>query len=597
MMVSASMPPACRAPYVFAQVRATVGGGYWNAVAQTTAYGRATMEGLRGTARLDDDLSRGRYAQRFSLSVVGSSAEVDDGTTVWAQDHSGGVHAYDAPFPRRRAVTSAYLTRRGYLDPRTTARLTCLGTRVEGNRSVTVIRVQPRGGIPADLAIDVQTHLLASVTERLPITTSVTTYADYRAVDDVVLPFSIMSGTKAEPADGYAVAVTRYRIRSRARDADFAKPTPANGARMVGRATSTTVPMLLEGRQLLVWASIDGRAPMPFILDTGGHAILTTLAAKTLGLRAYGAGESGGAGSGTIALQFARVRSVRIGGAELLDQPFLVIPYPYSFYERGRKTPLAGILGLEFFERYAIRLDYGARTVTFTPLATFRSRSRGTRVPFTFQDDMPLVDAAPDGHVGLFGADTGNAGSLILFGPFLQRTGLLARYPAGSLLIGHGTGGTNTARRETLRSFRLGGHRLVDVAAAFTQMTSGSFSSWTEAGNLGFSILSRFVPTFDYAHQTLSLDHASSVPPTLANLAGLGTAKNGPDAFDVVLVRPNTPSARAGIVAGDHITAIDGTAATAFSQADFITRLGRPGRLTLVVLHGAETRTVPLVLR
>jgi hypothetical protein len=148
-----------------------------------------------------------------------------------------------------------------------------------------------------------------------------------------------------------------------------------------------------------------------------------------------GAREGGGSGAATISTAFTRVRNVRVGNAELLDQPFLVIPSPYSFYERGKRTPLAGILGLEFFERFAVRLDYGDRTVTLTPLSTSRD-DRGTAVPFTFESDpnVPIVDAAADGYRGLFGVDTGNARSLHLYGAFLERTGLDARYPGGTLI-------------------------------------------------------------------------------------------------------------------------------------------------------------------
>jgi predicted aspartyl protease len=358
--------------------------------------------------------------------------------------------------------------------------------------------------------------------------------------------------------------------------------------------------MMLEGRQLMVWASINGRPEMPFILDTGGHAILTAQAAKSLGLAAAGAGKSGGSGAGTISTAYTRAHSVRIGSAELLDQPFLVIPYPYSFYERGKRTPLAGILGLEFFERFAVRLDYGDRTVTLTPLSTFRD-SRGTAVPITFESDpdVPMIDAAADGYGGLFGVDTGNAGDLILFGPFLERTGLDARYAGGTVIIGHGTGGTNTGHRETLRTFTIGGSALHGIEANFTKMKTGAFSAWTQAGNVGFTILSRFVPTFDYSRQTLYLAPARRATPIPKNRLGLAFEKDEPGAFDVIAVKPGSAAATAGIVAGDRIIAIDGKRADDFSRADLVGIVAQaPGTaVSLRVLHSGTARDVTLTLR
>lgn len=592
--------PQCDATQALNRMRVAIGGAHWNGITQVTAYGTVTSSGLRGTARFDDELVRGRYARRFQMAVMGLNAEIYDGSTTWAQDISGGVRPYDSPYAREQSITNAYLARQGYLDPRSPASITCLGTHIANGQSQVVIRVQPHGGSPAELAIDAQTHLLASVTQRDPLERSVLTYADYRMVDGVVLPFSISAGTAKDPTDDYAFTVTRYELRRDVRSADFSKPVPREAVRMLGGATSTTVPMMLEGRQLMVWASINGQPEMPFILDTGGHAILTTLAAKSLGLEVAGAGKSGGSGAGTISTAYTRVRSVRIGGAELLDQPFLVIPYPYSFYERGKRTPLAGILGLEVFERFAVRLDYGDRTVTLTPLSTFRD-PRGAVVPIAFESDPdePMVDAAADGNEGLFGVDTGNAGDLILFGPFLDRTGLAAHYAGGTLVIGHGTGGTNTGRLDTLKMFTIGGHALHGIKADFTNMKSGAFSAWTQAGNMGFSILSRFVPTFDYARQVLYLAPAQRATPTPPNRSGLAFTKDEPSAFEVVLVKPGSAAAAASIVAGDRIVAVDGKSASDVSRADLVGIVTQSAGtvVNLRVLHSGTTRNVTLTLR
>jgi membrane-associated protease RseP (regulator of RpoE activity) len=357
--------------------------------------------------------------------------------------------------------------------------------------------------------------------------------------------------------------------------------------------------MKIEGRQLFVWASIDGHAPMPFILDTGGHAILTTGAAKTLGLTTSGAGESGGAAAGTISLQYTRVKSIRLGSAELLDQPMLVIPYPYEFYERGLRQPLAGILGLEVFERFAARIDYGGGTLTLSPLSTFAYHGTGTAVPLGFQDDMPMIHAAADGHTGMFGTDTGNAGPLILFGDFLARTGLGEEYRGGTLVIGHGTGGNNSGRLEKLHSYTIGGHTIRNVRTDFTNMQKGAFSSWTEAGNVGYEVLSRFIPTYDYAAQTLYLDPCVHSCGPAPNRAGMAFDKTEPNAFIVATVVPNGAAARAGILAGDRIVAIDGKPARDYSRADLLELVAAPAgtSLRLAVLHGSGETVRVMTLR
>ncbi len=598
----ATPAPICDVSRTLADVRAAIGGERWNRLRQAHATGSAVVSGLKGTARFDFDFRTGRYAQRFDIAVMGRSAEVYDGATVWSRDISGGVHPYNAWFPRARARTDAFIISGAYLDPNSGAAYACAGGRARDGRSLTVIRVTPRGGIPAELALDAQTHLPASVTERFPITTRVTRYGDYRTVDGVVLPFSISQGTLLEPDDGFTFDVRRYEFEKDEATV-FRRPLAEANAAMTGGAASTNVPTKLEGRQLLVWASIDGHASMPFILDTGGHAILTAGAAKTLGLRGSGAGESGGSGSGTIGLQYTRVRSIRLGAAVLYDQPMLVIPYPFSFYERGRLQPLAGILGLEVFEHFAARIDYGRGGVTLSPLSSFRYGGTGARVALRFQDDMPMIDARADGNPGMFGVDTGNAGSLILFGDFLRRTGLGSTYRGGAVVVGHGTGGSNTGRLVTLRAFGIDGHAIRDATADFTNMSSGAFSSWTEAGNAGYEVLSRFIPTFDYASESLYLDPCARacVPPR--NRSGMGFEKNDAASFVIALVAPGSAAARAGLAAGDRIVAIDGRPATAYSDADLRALVSSCAgvRLSLSVRRepsgqSSSTRTVILQL-
>ena len=157
-----------------------------------------------------------------------------------------------------------------------------------------------------------------------------------------------------------------------------------------------------------------------------------------------------------------------------------------SFTNARRRRRSRGSSGLSFSNATRPELDYGDATVTFTPLASFRYRGGGDAVPFTFETDpdMPMADAAADGHPGLFGVDTGNAGHLILFGAYLNRTGLATRYASGPLVIGHATGGTNTSYLAKLREFTIGDRHVYDIETGFTHMKAGSFAAWTQAGNL-----------------------------------------------------------------------------------------------------------------
>jgi membrane-associated protease RseP (regulator of RpoE activity) len=173
---------------------------------------------------------------------------------------------------------------------------------------------------------------------------------------------------------------------------------------------------------------------------------------------------------------------------------------------------------------------------------------------------------------------------------------LLSQYATGQKLIGQGTGGSNTGQLQTLHAFDIGGHALSDVSATFTQMKSGSFAAWSQAGNLGLSVLSRFLPTFDYANQVLYLDPETRVTTLPKNGSGMAFTKNAPDAFMVLVVRPNSPAAAAGIAPGDQIVAVNGRDAANYSWADLIALVAQPkgAKLELRVAHGAQVKDVTL---
>lgn len=592
--------PPCDARRIYARVRAVTGGSRWNDAAEMISEGKVTGEGLHGTFRSATDVRDGRSALHIRLWRL-STAEVYDGHMDWQQDWSSGVHALNSPNAHAAAVTNAYINRSGYFDPsRDKATSTCLGTRSEGARSFYVVRIVPQGGLAADQWIDAASFLIDRTIEATPTSEIVTRQSDYRQIDGLVLPFETRSGTIGDPSDDRTLTETRYEVRASASNDDFRRPPDPTDTRLLGGRTSTTVPISVEGGEVIVKAAIDGKGPFPFILDTGGHAILTPQAARTIGLKAEGSGTSGGGGAGRIAQSYTYVRSLRIGDAEIPAQPFLVIPYDNNFSDRGQKPPLAGILGLEVFERFAVRIDYAHAQMTMTPLHSFEYAGKGARAPIVFQEDMPLMTAVAEGKQGWFGVDTGNSGMLILFGAFLERYDLLKRHARGNAATTYGTGGAVHTTTHIIDRFTVGGRTLHFVPALFVVgQHGGSFSSTTEAGNVGYNILANFVPTFDYRAGNIYFESSARGPMPPYGRSGLALLKPTHYFFNVAGVRPNSPASAAGIAAGDRVVAINGRPASIFGYGDIYAIMRQPPGtiVTLDLIHDKIRRTVYLKLR
>jgi hypothetical protein len=586
--------PSASSAHVLATARDAYGRADWDHLGVLVETGTDTAAGLHGSWRLAEDMRSGRRHETDDFGV-NRSADVWDEKTHWQQDQSGGVHALNSAFARSRAVTEMWLARRGFLRTDAAgARIEYLNTRQADGRIYEALRATPAGGQPVELWFDATTGLLARTIRVMPTATKTIRYEDYRRAGAVMIPFKIVNQDDDFPPD--IIAVDRAAFTAQPADGEFAPPqTPDDSTVANGVAT---VPVTSDGF-VVFEARLNGKGPFGFILDTGGHDILTPEAAKALGLKMVGAGESGGAGAGTVSEQYTRVGRVEIGGVTLRDQAFYVDALQYDTVEMGAKPPLAGIMGLELFERFAMELNYRAQTLTFRPLKGAPS-GHGIAVPIAFTSDMPIFTAKIDGLAGDNGLDTGNGNALVVQGRWAQANGLAPRMREGLPTAGFGAGGVsqNWAVRTDVE---VAGKLFPHVVASYSEDKKGAFSSRTEAGNIGNQIYSNFTLGFDYGRNTVWFDPLPGPPQpaTPYSRAGMSMYKKSADAFSVVTVLPNSPATEAGIAVGDDIVAVNGVAAKLLSGWDMRHIVRKPAgtKLTLDVVHAGKKRSAVVTLR
>jgi hypothetical protein len=593
--------PSCPAAIaLFRAVRAHTGGARWGTVRELVGEGRAFADGLDGRTRIATDLRSGATSTTDD-SILDYERIVSSPAATWKQDLTRGVHRLDAPDARAAARTAAYLARNAYFHPDSDpAGFTCLPDVTEDGRTLRRIHITPRGGRPVTVWVDPAADLIVRSQEQAPLNLETTDYGAYRNTAGLMLPYEIVE-TDGTPADTVVRSIRTYRVQRVLDASDFRRPPDPANQRIAGGMASTRTPIDVSSGSIIVNAFVNGHGPLPFILDTGGHAILTADAAKELGIAGQGGGASGGGGEGTIAEQFARVRSLRIGDAELTDIPMFVIPYGKDFSDQGPgKPPLAGILGLEIFERFAVTVDYGGRMLTLQTPQSFTPRAGDVTVPLVFQDDMPLAYASADGARGLFGIDTGNSGPIYLFGDYLRHHGFFARYDAGAEGRSSGTGGAVRSSTHRLRDLSFGGLAMHNFVAGFVVQQKGSFSSRTEAGNIGHDVLAQFTLTTDYARGRMYLHRELGAPlPVFSRTGILGGARDAQGHPIIRAVMPGSPSADAGLAAGDVIVAIDGTPSEQLTLPRLIAmaRLPVGTHIRFTVATGANQRDVTLTLR
>jgi len=511
-VLAASLPrhasPAETARLIIDETKAAAGGDRWDAVQEIDGEGEKTSFGLSGGFRTRGQLTTGFFTHEAKYSIF-SNAEGLDRNGRWRLDNSGQIHPLNSDEAKTVALSESYISSRGYFYPgRFTASFDAC--KLPSRPQQSCVWVTPKGGRALALWIDASTHQIERIEMELSVGSESVQYGDYRSVDGILLPFTIVVDHGDESESGTA-HMSAYHLMTAGSTNEIIRPQVTFTDTGIGSgAAETTTRGYLDQPSgfFIVEARINGQGPYPFILDTGGHDILTPEMARRIGLPAIGKGFSTGAGAGSSPTEFTSVSTLSIGEAEMRKQPFTIlhINLGTTAAAKGKRAPIAGILGLEVFERFAITMDYKAQTVTLRPVDPFEYHGTGTGVPLRFTSDMPLCAASIEGHLGVFGIDTGNNTEVIVYHPWAVENGL-GPHQHASGMEGDSVGGGLKLARGHIQKFVIGGFDLGALDVLFSSDTSGSLSARAEAGNVGNSILSGFTVTFAFQLGTMYLEH------------------------------------------------------------------------------------------
>ncbi len=495
-------------------LKAASGGAKWDAVGGVTAEGEKTSSGLTGRYHSVDDLRSGQFDRGADYGIL-ANAEGLDRAGRWRQDNSGQIHPLDSDEAKTVAVTEAYLARRGYLfDHGDQSALSILPPAVDEKQMFDRVVATPKGGRTVVLWIRRSDHRLDRAVVQLSTVVETIRFRDYRTVEGLAVPFEIQTAD-GDQSDAGIAKIAAYHFEAAAREEALQRPSSKLvDATIRGGALVTYAPLALDPASgfPIVQASINGKGPFPFILDTGGHDILTPVAAAKLGLPTVGQGFSLGAGAGSTPTKFTRIDRLSLGDAELTASPFVVLQIDLGQAPglNGKPETIAGIIGLELFERFAVTLDYGAHKVALNPLDGFAVQGKAdVAVPIRFTDDLPLIKASLDGRVGSFAVDTGNNTDLIVSDGWAKANGLGEKLSAGGSMTGNSVGGSLEMKKGRAEEFEIGDARLQDLKVLLAGENMGSLSSRSEAGNIGDTVLSRFKVTFDYRREFMFLEQHS----------------------------------------------------------------------------------------
>jgi len=330
-----------------------------------------------------------------------------------------------------------------------------------------------------------------------------------------------------------------------------------------------SIPFRLLRDMVIVKLNINGKGPYNFILDSGvGIMIITepTLV-DSLNIRNKRLIKISGLGNNqdfdayvTSSLKVAiadQITSNDISAAIFTKDHFGLSNYA--------GTPIHGLLGYEFFNSFAVKVNFDDSTLTVGAPKDIRIFKRGSKIPLTVEERKPYITTRvllPNGTAAetKLIVDLGAGHPISLENLVSENKGLPDRFIAANL--GMGLTGPISGYLSRIGEVDLGKYRLKDVIASFPDFVTKKYDTLSvkRDGNLGIDILKRFNLIIDYQSNVMYVKpNLSFYKPFEHDMSGLEYFCEGDGLKHIVINRVEKGSAgdEIGLLKGDEITRIN----------------------------------------
>ena len=443
------------------------------------------------------------HLQQFSI------VQAYDGATAWQQDINGRVSIIGG-YEKKELLKQIYLQSFAYLfDGRVPGSVSYAGLTTLAGREYHEVIMRPLNDDTVRVYFDPGTGLQALTVSKMDNVVTRTTTEDYRRVGSVLLPFY----SKAT-ADGVPVQ-SEFRMEA----VEFGLPLEPGlfvneelaptDFHFPADVASVTIPIEYRRGHIYLNATINGKRPAQFILDSGASAnFFNAPTVEGIGLTEIGTISARGV-AGYDDVMLVRSDSLQIGGVSLYSQVagrFDMTSLVASGFDLGDSDlPFGGVLGHDFLSRFPMLLDYQKRTLTVYNPAAFAPPAGGDEIPFFLTQGVPTIKGRVLGVPGDFIVDLGNSVGLILHPPFVEDNKMESKLDDVRTSrdgVG-GVGGSVGTRTAFAADFAFGDIVIQSLRVILPDGDEGLAGSEELAGNIGNLVLQGFAVLFDYTNSRL----------------------------------------------------------------------------------------------
>jgi len=345
--------------------------------------------------------------------------------------------------------------------------------------------------------------------------TSHTTYEDYRPDARGRSRFWHYYGGDDRPDNDFDYRLVRDDENAEISDAEVSVPHDRRALVEFPEGTdSVRLPARVENNRIYVRLDIAGRG-LDFLLDTGASSVtIDQTVARELKLPVYGRTTQ------TVAGSFATGRvvapTIAIGNLTMHDVVLRTVPLSAN---ETRDIRVVGLLGFDFIDAVALRIDYAAGTVDAVRPGSLAAPPGATPLDVRLNSGTPVTRATVgDASGDDFLLDTGAAFSYVVFQRFARAHPEI--FPAADdakISYGIGVGGTMAYRKVETKRISIGALTFDDEPGV-EALSPNALGFDTEDGLIGADILKQFTVYIDYAANRVYLAPAARVPTVDASI-------------------------------------------------------------------------------
>ncbi|TWJ00743.1 aspartyl protease [Mucilaginibacter frigoritolerans] len=374
-----------------------------------------------------------------------------------------------------------------------------------------------------------------------------------------------------------------------------------------GHKKRVIIPFRLVRNMIIIKVEINNKGPFNFIMDTGvGLMIITdpqlidslkVCKNRTLKLGGLGEGDDYEAYA-TAPLQ------INIPGLTSHDVAAAILKKDNFGLSNYAGMPIHGLLGYEFFNNLAVRVDFSDSTLTVYRPGDVRLYGKGEKIPITIEDHKPYLETnvnMPDGCIKKtkLVIDLGAGHPLLLenMEKALPKNCIAAN-------LGMGFNGPVSGYISRISEVELGKYKIRNIVSSFP--TGDSLICKSEDikrdGNLGLGILKRFIIVFDYHNNLIYLKPGPNFKePFEHDMSGLEYYAGGDDYKHIIIsrVEPGSAGDTIGLEKDDEILSINlkPTSTMSLEQIDDIFKSQNDRNLVLEVFHDNKHDMVIMTLK